>query len=190
MKALTLANIVTLSRLFVLGPAIYFLLHDNRPISLIFLGLVLVGDLIDGAIARARNEVSELGKVLDPIVDKIVFFSVFIVLVILEKISLLALVLLLVFQIGIMAGSLYQMLVLKVVQPARALGKIASAVIAAGLVGVIVQLDWSIWIVYAGIALGYLAGLDYFIVAVRRRHEQLQGQHPPDKTQTRPEEAP
>ena len=39
-----------------------------------FFGLLASTDWIDGYIARRFNQVSELGKVLDPVVDRAVFF--------------------------------------------------------------------------------------------------------------------
>lgn len=42
-------------------------------LSLLFLSGAT--DVLDGWVARARNEVSELGKALDPLADKLVIFS-------------------------------------------------------------------------------------------------------------------
>jgi phosphatidylglycerophosphate synthase len=43
---------------------------------------IVVSDIADGALARARNEVTEWGKIIDPVADKIVIDSVAALLVV------------------------------------------------------------------------------------------------------------
>ncbi len=54
-------------------------------------GLIIYGaisDYLDGLVARWRNEISELGKVLDPIADKVMAFFLFLYTVVLGWIPL------------------------------------------------------------------------------------------------------
>jgi cardiolipin synthase len=64
---------------FLLAPLIFWQLtiHSNSGIvnTLILLFLAAGTDMADGWAARARNEVSELGKALDPLADKLVIFA-------------------------------------------------------------------------------------------------------------------
>ena len=67
-------NLITMSRLAMV-PIVLWLILDNwdfwgRFIALVLLVLAASTDGIDGAIARKRNLVSDLGKLLDPIADK------------------------------------------------------------------------------------------------------------------------
>ncbi len=67
------SNLLSLVRLLLLWPTIRYLRHPdggNKALGLIALGMAT--DAIDGPIARARGEVSELGKLLDPIADKVI----------------------------------------------------------------------------------------------------------------------
>lgn len=58
-------------------------------ISSILLFIVLsFSDFLDGYLARKNNEITDLGKVLDPIADKIFVFSIFLILVKYSKISI------------------------------------------------------------------------------------------------------
>ena len=190
MKALTLANFVTLSRLLLLAPVIYFLTTDERVLSIIFLALVLFGALIDGAIARSRGEVSELGKILDPLVDKLVFVSLFIALALMGELPVLALLLLLLFQVGIVIGALHQILTDRAIQGARPMGKIASLAISAGLITVVMELELSHWVLYGGIMLVYVAGLDYLINWIRILRERPQAKARSSRAQMPSEESP
>ncbi|MGB4706006.1 MAG: CDP-diacylglycerol--glycerol-3-phosphate 3-phosphatidyltransferase [Aquiluna sp.] len=67
-------NLITLSRLAMV-PIVLWLVLDywdfwGRFIALVLLVLAASTDGIDGSIARRRNLVSDLGKLLDPIADK------------------------------------------------------------------------------------------------------------------------
>ncbi len=81
-----LPHYFTLLRLF-LGPLFLaaYLYHDEMGISLLLLPYVLLllmaiselSDLFDGFFARKKNQVTELGKILDPMADSIFRLSVF-----------------------------------------------------------------------------------------------------------------
>jgi len=83
---MNLAHYFTLLRIFIspLFPVLY-LQYDSFGIPLIavpylMLGLLLISefsDIFDGILARRRNEVTDLGKVLDPMADSITHISLF-----------------------------------------------------------------------------------------------------------------
>lgn len=80
---MTLASWITSTR-FILAPLIYWQIstHTQSGVvwGIIFLLLAGFSDVLDGWVARARNEISELGKTLDPLTDKTVIFSVLLAL--------------------------------------------------------------------------------------------------------------
>lgn len=72
----TIPNILSLIRIALLPVfAVLYLKSDAQPILLWWAGGVLVisglTDLFDGAIARRFNQISEVGKLLDPLADKL-----------------------------------------------------------------------------------------------------------------------
>ncbi len=71
---MTLPNWVTLSRQLVL-PVLLYCLHTpttaNRWLSLVIFLIAAMTDWLDGYLARKLNAVTELGKFLDPLVDKL-----------------------------------------------------------------------------------------------------------------------
>ncbi len=85
---LTVANFITLFRI-ILVPVIIWSLLTGATASAFALFLVAgLSDAVDGAVARTFNQQSELGTVLDPIADKVMLVSVFIMLAYLEQIPL------------------------------------------------------------------------------------------------------
>lgn len=82
---MTLANRVTLLRLALIPVCIAFLLTTLYGLAAAVFLLLSFSDYLDGYIARKYNQVSELGKQLDPLADKILVMSVLIGLTALGK---------------------------------------------------------------------------------------------------------
>lgn len=81
-RVVTVSNIISLVRAFLTVPIIYFLRHDNGIAALVFILIAVVSDILDGWLARVSNEITELGKMLDPFADSIVIMNVMLFLVI------------------------------------------------------------------------------------------------------------
>ncbi|MEK6767856.1 MAG: CDP-alcohol phosphatidyltransferase family protein [Gemmatimonadota bacterium] len=74
----TLPNILTVARI-ALAPVIALLpfIEGYWPKVTAFVIFLIAGfsDVVDGYIARSRNQVSDIGKLLDPIADKMILFA-------------------------------------------------------------------------------------------------------------------
>ena len=71
-RILTLPNLLTLLRLLLLPACLYaYLGRESRVEATLILLLSGLTDILDGAIARHTGTVSRLGKILDPIADKL-----------------------------------------------------------------------------------------------------------------------
>ena len=74
----TLPNIITLVRIcFTPVIALLPFIEGYWPKLIAFLIFIIaaVSDIYDGHLARSRNEVTDLGKMLDPIADKLLLFA-------------------------------------------------------------------------------------------------------------------
>jgi cardiolipin synthase len=71
----TIPNLISIIRLACL-PIFVFLLFgaDNRAAAAWLLAALGMSDWCDGYIARHFNQVSEIGKILDPVADRLLFF--------------------------------------------------------------------------------------------------------------------
>ena len=83
-KILTLANLVSISRIFLTIPLIYYLnIHIagfNWNVFFIVV-IIIITDLLDGYIARLSNQITNFGKLIDPIADKICLMVITIYLI-------------------------------------------------------------------------------------------------------------
>lgn len=70
-KNLTVPNAISLARLLITPFFAYFFLNDEIVIAAILLIISGLSDMLDGVIARKLNQITELGKMLDPLADKV-----------------------------------------------------------------------------------------------------------------------
>ena len=76
-KIWTIPNILTLIRICLIPLIVYlYLFTDLNWLAGIFIIVSGLTDMIDGYIARRFNQISNLGKILDPIADKLTLLSV------------------------------------------------------------------------------------------------------------------
>jgi cardiolipin synthase len=120
---LLVPNLITLLRLFLLPFIFYFLLKNTRSdfiIALLLLGIAYFSDMFDGWVARKLHQESDLGKILDPVVDKLAVGAVAIYTVVFKGFPLWVLVLILAKDILILLGGWYLLRKRKVVpQPSK-----------------------------------------------------------------------
>lgn len=77
----TASNLISITRALLTLPIIYFLQKGNGGVALIFMLTAIITDMLDGWLARISNEITDIGKMLDPVADKIVIFSVILYLI-------------------------------------------------------------------------------------------------------------
>ena len=85
-KILTISNFITFLRMFSGIPLILFLERMNISneyfyYSIYIVLFIVISDVLDGYIARKTNTVSSLGKILDPVADKICLMCVLVYLI-------------------------------------------------------------------------------------------------------------
>jgi cardiolipin synthase len=75
-RIFTIPNLLTLMRLLFLIPILYCLARHWQWPAVFWAALGIATDLVDGWIARLLNQTSDLGRILDPVVDKILVIAV------------------------------------------------------------------------------------------------------------------
>jgi cardiolipin synthase len=80
-RILTIPNVLSLLRLGSVPVFIWLFLTDHRNVAVILYGISAWSDFFDGKIARRFNQVSELGKLLDPLADRVFIVALAVALV-------------------------------------------------------------------------------------------------------------
>lgn len=125
----TTSNILSILRLLIAIPLIYLL--DNlyapgfRLIILLVCLFAAITDILDGYIARKYNQVTEFGKIIDPLADKVAVGAIIIKLFILSEIPFYYFVMILGRDIFIFLGGIFVARKIGRVLPSNVLGKLA-----------------------------------------------------------------
>ncbi|MGN1419684.1 MAG: CDP-alcohol phosphatidyltransferase family protein [Acutalibacteraceae bacterium] len=82
---LTIPNLLSVIRIVLVPVFAYLFLNGHQIAALIVLAVSGLTDLFDGKIARRFNQVSELGKILDPVADKVTQLTLAVLLLILFR---------------------------------------------------------------------------------------------------------
>jgi len=176
-RPLNLPNLITISRI-ALAPIFVTVLLSNssaagwqRWLVVGLFVLAIATDGIDGAIARKRGQVTELGKLLDPIADKVLIGGSLIALSILGEIAWWITLLILLREVGI---TVYRFLHLKNrVIPASGGGKLKT-ILQSIAVGFYLSPLSSLWngffiiqsgILWAALFLTVYSGVQYLVAA-------------------------
>jgi cardiolipin synthase (CMP-forming) len=73
-------NALCILRMLLVVPVVWLLVTDNYRLTLAMFAFAAATDGLDGFLAKRFNWTSELGKILDPLADKILLVGVFITL--------------------------------------------------------------------------------------------------------------
>ena len=100
-----LPNALTILRIILTVPIVYYLLKEQYTTALIILLIAGGTDSLDGWVAKRFNFQSRLGSILDPLADKILLISSFITLFVLNLIPVWLLIAIILRDVLIVAGT-------------------------------------------------------------------------------------
>ena len=178
MVPINVPNVLTVIRILLVPVLVVALLEKTSGgdlLAAVVFVVASVTDAIDGYLARSRNWVTNFGKLMDPIADKLLIIAALIALVSLGRLEAwVAMVIIArefavtVLRVAVGAGQ-------GVVISANWFGKIKTALqVAMVLALIIAGSDPPAWVnalVYLTVAVTVLSGLEYFFGASRRRFE-------------------
>ena len=88
-RIMTLANFISISRIIFSIPLLIFLDSKKLLIAFIIILFIVISDFLDGYVARKADEITNFGKLIDPVADKICMMIVAIYLIITFKLPFL-----------------------------------------------------------------------------------------------------
>ena len=167
-RIFTLSNFISFSRFIVALPVIYLHAQNNYQYNGLIVGLMLyavISDYLDGLVARKTNTVSEVGKMIDPISDKLCAATLFVYTVWLGWVPLWFLGLNVFRDSFIMLGSSFIKVKYGKVAMSIMSGKIAVNILALYWISVFFFRDAEqvhIWLLYISTAFMVYSFFDYF----------------------------
>ena len=180
-----LPNVITVIRILMAPVFFWMLLADAgqhgslRWAAAVVFIVAIATDGIDGAIARRRNLVTDLGKLLDPIADKVLTGGALVCLSILGELWWWVTIVILVREIGI---TVFRFVMLRDhVIPASRGGKLKTVTQAVAISLALLPLwlvvgEWVYWVNWAAMALALIltvvTGVDYLAAGWRERRKR------------------
>lgn len=176
-------NAITMARILAVPFFIWSLVsiaNDESPmrwVSVLIFIVIMASDGVDGAIARKKGLVTNLGKLLDPIADKALLGGALVTLSVLGEIAWWVTIVILVRELGI---TVYRLVVVNQKVIAASSGGKLKTIFQGIMVGFIVSpltawfpFDWYFLfedgLVLVSVVLTVYSGLQYLVAAVRAR---------------------
>ena len=133
-RILTIPNVISFARIALI-PVFVWLIVDRRTTftGLVVFGVVVATDWVDGAIARATGQVSDVGKVLDPVADRLAIGAGLIALVVRDAFPLWAALLILARDALILIAGVVLLSARRVRIEVRYIGKVATFLLMAAI---------------------------------------------------------
>jgi cardiolipin synthase (CMP-forming) len=124
---LTIPNALSLLRILLIPVFCYLIVHEpTTRAGLTLYGAVMATDWVDGWIARRTGQVSELGKILDPVADRLAILAGLIALIVRGAFPLWAALLIIVRDVAILIVGSVLLSRRRIRIDVRGLGKIAT----------------------------------------------------------------
>jgi cardiolipin synthase len=126
-RVLTIPNVISFLRIALIPVFVALIVDpDTRRAGLVLFVVVVATDWVDGALARATGQVSDLGKVLDPVADRLAIAAGLIALVVADAFPLWAALLILVRDATVLIAGLVLLSKRRARIEVRHLGKVAT----------------------------------------------------------------
>ena len=156
-------NQITYIRILLIPVFVIFLLMDipYRDYIAAFIFIILsLSDALDGYIARKKQQITGIGKILDPIADKLLISAALIFLI--GRIQLWMVVVIIVRELVITVARIF-FLPKKIVISASNLGKIKTISQIVAILAVILSVPFNWWFMLLAVIITVVSGLDYLI---------------------------
>lgn len=133
-RILTIPNVISFLRIALIPVFVALIVDpDTTFAGLVLFVVVVATDWVDGALARATGQVSELGKVLDPVADRLAIAAGLIALVVSDAFPLWAALLILVRDLAILVAGIVLLVRRRARIEVRYIGKVATFTLMASI---------------------------------------------------------
>ncbi len=189
-KVFTVPNVISFIRLCMVPAFLVLLFNGQNLAATVLFAVAASTDWVDGQIARRTHQVSRLGQLLDPAVDRILMISGVAGLFFVGRLPLWIIVVVLLRDGSLLLGGSYILKRYNVRVAVVYAGKVATTFLFVGFAGLLLDwpllaglgwcdwswlpgfngqaVSWGIWFVYAGLGLAVYTTCHYVSTALRR----------------------
>lgn len=141
-NAWTVSNLLSFVRLLLAFPMAVLLMDNNIWAAIMLGAIAVITDLLDGYLARKLNQISEVGKIIDPVADKVLVGTVAICLVLNGILPLWFVIAIVLRDVLIVVGGIYAQGKVGKVIPSNYVGKVTVIIVTTVLTGAIARVPW------------------------------------------------
>lgn len=162
---MNLPNILTLARIAMIPLFLVAFMSDwaaANVVAMLIFAVASFTDFLDGYIARRDNLVTNFGKIMDPLADKLLVLTALVALVAYERVAVWIVVVIIGRELAVTslravaAGE-------GIIVAASPLGKWKTVFQMAALILLILNISFGTYVLYVAVALTIISGLDYVI---------------------------
>jgi len=174
-----LPNILTLFRILLIPVFIFLFFSDlNNNLTYAFVVFFIAGvtDVLDGYIARKYDMITDLGKVLDPLADKLMLMTVLFCLASTELIPVWVLTLIIIKELIMVYGGIRLYFSKEqVIIPSNKYGKLATVCFYFAICLVLLQIEgfFATVILYLAVAMALYAFFNYVLIAFKTKNKNI-----------------
>jgi len=140
-RFLTIPNLLSIFRILLLLPLAINVWNDNLDLVLLLVVIAIISDFLDGIIARHYNQISEWGKILDPLADKLSIGTLLIVLYMKQQVALWLVIIVVGRDVVILLGGCIVAEKYKHITPSDFIGKVTASVLAFMVISYIFNIE-------------------------------------------------
>lgn len=175
---MNLPNRITLTRIILIPFFIAAVVYDRMTIALIVFAVAMMSDGLDGMLARAMDQKTVFGTIVDPIADKLLLVSAYICLAFTHGVPPYVVIIIISRDVILVVGAVVVYMVthdLKV-RPS-AVGKMTTFFQMLTVISVLISFDYSYIIWNVAAVFTAISGVDYMIKGSRLFSENHGSQH-------------
>ncbi len=139
---MNISNLLSILRIVLAIPIAYFIYIDNILMAIIIGIIAGLSDFFDGFLARKLNQITELGKILDPVADKFLVAIIAFVMIFNELLPLWFFLAVLIRDILILLAGSFLAKKYNLILPSNFEGKVTFLLIIITILGVLLKFDF------------------------------------------------
>ncbi len=174
-KYINVPNFLTLLRFLMIGVMVCFFVNDHPIYAMIVFCVAVFTDFLDGYIARKFNQITNIGKLLDPLADKLLQIAAIFCMFWVGYLPLIAFILVVMCELLMVYGASFLLLHRHTIVAANTFGKISSGIMYLAILATFLHdftAPFDKYAILIGISLLYISMAQYWYITVRNMKEQ------------------